>query len=276
MYSPGGSVTKVRDEVDDNGAEDRPNLAAGLRRLNREPRLVKALEGLRSRLPGDPRFGDPLSTAGEKPVHVVAREVSTVGSREPGAIQHLGMGALQVWQALSEAAGRGQGTEELTLLFTDLVEYSSWALEAGDSAALELLRETGIVVETAIAEHGGRIVKRLGDGLMASFLGPQSAVEAALDARGRVSEIEVAGYTPQLRAGIHHGRPRKLGGDYFGVDVNIAARVGATAKGDQILVSEPAADLLDTEGLELGRAKKLRAQGAPPDLRVREVSRAAS
>ena len=41
-----------------------------------------------------------------------------------------------------------------------------------------------------------------------------------------------------MRAGIHWGSPRKLGGDYLGVDVNIAARVGDAAKADQVLVSD--------------------------------------
>ena len=42
-----------------------------------------------------------------------------------------------------------------------------------------------------------------------------------------------------MRAGVHWGRPRKLGGDYLGVDVNIAARVGDAAKADQVLASDP-------------------------------------
>ena len=44
------------------------------------------------------------------------------------------MGALQVWQSLSEAQGRGQGDREVAILFTDLVGFSDWVLEAGDDA----------------------------------------------------------------------------------------------------------------------------------------------
>ena len=55
-------------------------------------------------------------------------------------------------------------------LFTDLVGFSAWALHAGDAAVLELLREVGAEVEALITGHEGRIVKRLGDGLMATFL----------------------------------------------------------------------------------------------------------
>ena len=55
-------------------------------------------------------------------------------------MRELGLGALQAWQALSEAQGRGRGSAEVAILFTDLVGFSSWALEAGDETALELLR----------------------------------------------------------------------------------------------------------------------------------------
>jgi len=257
-------------------SEDDREEASGFRELARrfdsDPRLLAAVDRLRDRLPGDSRFGDPLSVTGDRPAAVVARAGPT--PKHPSAAHELGLGALQVWQSLSEATGRGRGDEALTLLFTDLVGFSSWALEAGDSAALELLRDVGVSLEGAIEARQGKIVKRLGDGLMATFLTPQEAVDAALDTMAELSDIEVAGHRPRLRAGIHHGSPRKLGNDYFGVDVNIAARVGAQAKPDQVLVSEPACTLLDPTGLELGRARKLKAPGAPAQLRVRPVSRA--
>jgi class 3 adenylate cyclase len=74
-----------------------------------------------------------------------------------------------------------------------------------------------------------------------------------------------------MRIGLHHGRPRKVAGDYLGVDVNIAARVGAQAKAGEVLVSQPTFERL--EGLAGGRARRLRAEGAPRDLRVVAVSR---
>jgi adenylate cyclase len=77
-----------------------------------------------------------------------------------------------------------------------------------------------------------------------------------------------------MRAGLHWGRPRKLGGDYLGVDVNVAARVGDAAKADQVLASDPVLDRIDLEVLQAGRRKRLRADGAPREMRVAAVSRA--
>jgi adenylate cyclase len=70
---------------------------------------------------------------------------------------------------VSERAGRGRGDRPLAILFTDLVGFSSWALDTGDANALELLRRVGCAVEDAIEAHEGRVVKRLGDGVMAVF-----------------------------------------------------------------------------------------------------------
>jgi class 3 adenylate cyclase len=76
-----------------------------------------------------------------------------------------------------------------------------------------------------------------------------------------------------MRAGIHWGRPRPLGGDFLGVDVNIAARVGDAAKGGEVVVSDAALDQLDVQSLEVGRSKRLRAEGAPRRMHVTRVSR---
>jgi class 3 adenylate cyclase len=58
------------------------------------------------------------------------------------------------------------------------------------------------------------------------------------------------------------------------VDVNIAARVVDAAKPQQVLVSEAACQALEGDGFAIGKAKRLRAAGAPKDLRVSEVERA--
>ena len=63
----------------------------------------------------------------------------------------------------------------------------------------------------------GEVVKRLGDGLMAVFWDAASATEAAFAAAARASAIEAHGYVPRL-APDPPRRPRKIGGDYFGVE----------------------------------------------------------
>jgi adenylate cyclase len=109
---------------------------------------------------------------------------------------------------------------------------------------------------------------------MATFTTAQAAVEAALEAQDAVGAIEVVGHRPRMRAGVHWGRPRKLGGDYLGVDVNIAARVADCARPDQVVVSDAVLERIDDEGLKTGRPKRLKAKGAPRELRTVVISRA--
>jgi adenylate cyclase len=153
----------------------------------------------------------------------------------------------------------------VTIVFTDLHGFSGWALDAGDTLVLELLRDVGVALEQPISDRGGRVVKRLGDGLMAVFIDPGDALAALFDARERMAELELDGYRPRLRAGIHVGRPRKLGGDYLGVDVNVAARLVERAKADEIVVSDGVLEGLDTDALRV-RRRRLRAKGTPKDL----------
>jgi adenylate cyclase len=263
---------ELPDQRDARG-RSRSRLRNFMANVDTQPALLAAARRLRRRLPGDEKFGDPLSIAGIKPVEVVARSMSTLGPERESVVQELGLAGLQVWQSLSEAAGRGRGDQPLALLFTDLVGFSSWALKVGDVATLELLREVGNAVETPILARGGRITKRLGDGLMATFLDAQAAVEAAFDAHDALARVEIAGYRPQMRAGVHWGRPRLLGGDYLGVDVNIAARIGDVAKAGEVVVSDPVLEQLDVEGLSVGRSKRLRAEGAPRELHYTKISR---
>lgn len=242
------------------------------RRADSRPQLVATARFLRRLLPGDERYGDALSTSGMRMPERIGRLVSEGDSERPSTVRELGLGALQAWQALAEAQGRGRGTTEIAILFTDIVKFSPWALDAGDEAALELLRRVATVEDEAISSHGGELVKRLGDGSMSVFPRAEDAVDAALETHRAAAEIDLDGYTPRLRAGIHLGRPRRVGSDYLGVDVNIAARVGESAKAGEVLVSDPAHAALDGERFTFGRGRRLRESGAPRDLSVRTVA----
>jgi adenylate cyclase len=241
---------------------------AALRKFDGSDGVVKAARALRQRLPGDHSYGDPLSVAGDDPPQLIGQRLAAAMNERPSAARELGFGALQLWQAAAEAQGRGRGDRPLAVLFVDLVRFSDWALEAGDDAALDLLRRVGRAVDPALTARGGRIVKRLGDGLMAVFDDAADAVDAALEASERVRDVEADGYRPELRAGIHFGKPRKLGSDYFGVDVNVAARVADAAGPSQVLVSETVRERLGDAEVSLRRQWRFKAQGTPKGLKV--------
>jgi class 3 adenylate cyclase len=64
------------------------------------------------------------------------------------------------------------------------------------------------------------------------------------------------------------GRPRRLGGDYFGVDVNVAARIAAAADGGEVLVSERLVAQLDADRVALHERRRFTAKGTPAGMRV--------
>jgi adenylate cyclase len=247
-------------------------LSKAARRLDSRPGLVRTAEALRRLLPGDSDYGDALTTSGDELSQHLARLIAEVRHERPSAARELGLGALQAWQALSESQRRGRGEADVAILFTDLVDFSSWALEAGDEAVLRLLRQVVHAEDEAVSSHGGTVVKRLGDGVMAVFRTPDQAVRAAVDLRGAVAAIHVAGNRAELRAGVHVGRPRRIGRDYLGVDVNVASRVADAAGPGEILASQTACEHLDRVEFKLSRGRRLRARGAPEGLSVCAVS----
>lgn len=236
--------------------------------------LAKLARGARRILPGDSDFGDPMSTGGDQASQQLGRRIAEISADRPSILRELGLGTLQVYEALASGGWDERGETELTVVFTDLVRFSDWALDVGDTAATELLRQVDGVITPIFTEREGRVVKRLGDGLMATFLDPAEAVDAVLDANEAIATVDVLGERPRMRAGAHHGLPRRVGRDYLGVDVNIAARVAQAAKGDELLVSGAVREHLSDEGLKIKRKLRFRAKGAPKDLEVFSVSRA--
>jgi class 3 adenylate cyclase len=251
--------------------------AEWLRNRNHNPGVVDLIRRARRLLPGDPDFGDPLSTAGDGGPRAAARAAGRLLGDSDGASRQVSLGALQVWQALTEAISRRPANPEMTLVFTDLVGFSSWALEAGDDATLTLLRRVARAIEPPMLDAGGHIVKRLGDGIMAVFADPLVAVGAALSARESLKSVEVDGYRPRMRVGIHTGRPQRLAADWLGVDVNIAARVMERATKGGVMLSGATLDQLAQSDLEaLGVVAKrvhrsvfaAKVPGLPPELAI--------
>jgi predicted ATPase len=128
----------------------------------------------------------------------------------------------------------------VTFLFTD-IEGSTRRWESDAAAMRAALAAHDEVLRTAIEEHGGFVFSHTGDGVVAAFASPRSAVDAAVDAQ-RALELPV-------RMGLATGEAELRDGDYFGAVLNRAARVMAAGHGGQILVADSTAVLLS--GIDL-------------------------
>jgi predicted ATPase len=132
----------------------------------------------------------------------------------------------------------------VTFLFTD-IEGSTRRWEADADEMRAALAEHDEVLRSAIESHGGFLFKHTGDGVVAAFSSPKSAVDAAVAAQ-RVLELPV-------RMGLATGEAEMGDGDYFGAVLNRAARVMAAGHGGQILLADSTAGLLSgVDLLDLG------------------------
>jgi class 3 adenylate cyclase len=133
----------------------------------------------------------------------------------------------------------------LTVLFTDIVDSTRRASEAGDRAWRFLQSQHDRAVRSEIARHNGREVKAMGDGFLATFDGPTRAVRCAAAIRDAAAAIGL-----DVRAGLHTGEVELVGDDIAGIAVNIGARVCALAGPGDVLVSRTVVDLVAGSGLE--------------------------
>jgi adenylate cyclase len=138
-------------------------------------------------------------------------------------------------------AGLHERLERLPAIsFIDLSGYSRLTEERGDAPAAELAGRLARLVQRVSANHGGRTIKWLGDGLMVYHSDAAGAVEAALDLRDAIGPEGL----PPAHVGIHAGPVMFQEGDYFGRTVNAAARIGAYAGAGQVLASEAVVDAM--------------------------------
>jgi class 3 adenylate cyclase len=132
-----------------------------------------------------------------------------------------------------------------TVLFTDVVDSTRLAAELGDHRWVEVLESHRGTVRDSLARFGGREIKTIGDGFLATFDGPARAIRCA---RQVVDAAEPHGI--RLRAGLHAGELEVMGNDIGGMAVHIAARVSSLAGPGEVLVSRTVKDLVVGSGIQ--------------------------
>jgi adenylate cyclase len=144
-------------------------------------------------------------------------------------------------KALTDAGLLKPVSRPPAICFLDITGYTRLTYERGDEAAADLAEGLGRLVTRTAAEHGGRPVKWLGDGVMLYFRDPGPGVLAALDMVDGVS----AAALPPAHVGIHSGPVLFQQGDYFGQTVNLASRIADYARPGEVLVTQEVVDASD-------------------------------
>ena len=136
-------------------------------------------------------------------------------------------------------------TSSMTVLFADVCGSTRLYETLGDTEALATIGRCVSLISTVCVGHGGRVVKTIGDEAMAVFASADKAAQAAAEMQARISEQPpVGGSRLAIRVGFHEGPAIETDGDVFGDSVNVAARMAALAKREQIITSAHTVDAL--------------------------------
>lgn len=130
-------------------------------------------------------------------------------------------------------------SREIGILFTDIVGSTNYFEVKGDIAGLALLKRHNELLFPLVDAHHGRVIKTVGDAIMATFELPADAVScaAAMQLALAAANSEPDAPPIHIRIGGHCGRVMLDGDDVFGDTVNTAARVVHAASGDEVLIS---------------------------------------
>ncbi|WP_246799491.1 adenylate/guanylate cyclase domain-containing protein [Bradyrhizobium sp. CCBAU 51753] len=147
---------------------------------------------------------------------------------------------------------------DMTYLFTDLKDSTPLYESVGDVNAYFLVRQRFDILNKIIRERSGTIIKTIGDAVMAGFERPQDAVYASIEMIEELLRFNQTALRPLgLKVGVHKGRAVavRLNDriDYFGHDVNIAARVQGLAGVNEVCLTEAVMEASGVRGIVEGR-----------------------
>lgn len=150
-----------------------------------------------------------------------------------------------------------------TIMFTDVVGSTERARSLGDRAWADLLEVHHARIRAELHRFGGREIDTAGDGFLASFAAPTSAIRCARAVISSVREIGI-----DLRIGLHTGECEVVGDKLRGIAVHIGARVASTAGAGEIIVSQTVKDLVAGSDLEFQDRGLHPLKGVPGEWRL--------
>ena len=131
-----------------------------------------------------------------------------------------------------------------TFLFTD-IEDSTKLWDEKPDRMRHALAMHDLVARKAVSDHRGTLVKMTGDGMHAAFDDPFNAIAAVVQLQLALADSEsMHGVALRARCGVHVGVEEFRDNDFFGREVNRAARIANAAHGGQVLLSQAVAVLM--------------------------------
>ncbi|MDP7422489.1 MAG: adenylate/guanylate cyclase domain-containing protein [bacterium] len=174
-------------------------------------------------------------------------------------------------QKIMERYGR-----HLTIMFTDLKDFTRKSAELEMVEMMEMMQEHDDLIIPVLEEHLGRIVKKIGDAVMAVFENPVNAVKSAVAVQRKLLSRNLHVIDPsrkiQIRIGINCGTVLEKEGDVYGDPVNMASRVEGLAKEEQIFITRDVFDFLDEDEIPCKELQPQKVKGKDEPVPIYEVS----
>ena len=157
-------------------------------------------------------------------------------------------------------------SDNVAIAFFDVEGYTEFTATHGDEAGLALADSLLDIAEELVEGARGTVVKRLGDGLMASFATPQEAIRCATGTQRALqvrAELQDEAPVAAAKIAIHWGEAVQREGDLYGNTVNLTARLLDKARGGQTLITDECREALgdDAGALDLKRVGRLAGKG---------------
>jgi class 3 adenylate cyclase len=127
------------------------------------------------------------------------------------------------------------------VLFTDLKGSTSYFEKFGDAAGLMMVHRSTTMLSQAVERHSGRVIKTIGDSVMAVYEDPLAAIASSIEMQEAIdadNKDKEESRRVSVRIGINYGLGLVKSNDVFGDVVNVASRVESAAAPEQILVSD--------------------------------------
>lgn len=161
-----------------------------------------------------------------------------------------------------------------TIVVTDVVDSTVMMERLGDSEGVKLLRAQEEVIRSCLDRHSGRMVKSLGDGVLASFDSVVRALGCALEAQEQVTKLATE-RDPwvQIRVGLAAGEPVEEGEDIFGSAVHLASRVCSQCPPGGVLAAGSVRELAIGKGFRFEDRGDAQLKGFESPVKLFEVSK---
>lgn len=186
----------------------------------------------------------------------------------------LGAGSVNEYDAAT-IGGSGKESKldpgERIILFTDLVGSTEMTHRLGDKNAMVLLRKHNSIIRNGLKVNEGREIKHTGDGIMASFLDADKALDFSNRIKEDFSDLNKKndfGENLKIKVGLHSGFPVEENNDLFGTSVQVAARVCDHASANETLLTSTAKERCKNKNHNIQRSDNANFKGVSEEISI--------